>query len=268
MLQDASEAGKFMTSNLGVVGSSPTGLTKMKSWASTGHPLSKRRCPTVPALGITPSRNSVCLTGQPATPRPRLLALPSILVVPGSLLTCPSIAPDLCSQRNRQRRSRARSGSTLAWPLSLPVLLLCRWFDILFSSPCSTEPVGTFLVRGARLFVRPRILLIAGVADGFFRVRLLHRFSSFDLQTRYSAVVTEREKGSCVVDSCMRHGPEHRRPRARRSAAALKVRRRAPVRLRSWKRPETSVTLGNSVATGACVIEDTDLAVLCGNPWL
>jgi hypothetical protein len=209
------------------------------------------------------------LPDRPARhPRPRLLALPSILVVPGSLLTCPSIAPDLCSQRNRQRPSRARFGSTLAWPLSLPVLLLCRWFDILFSSPCSTEPVGTFLVRGARLFVRPRILLIAGVADGFFRVRLLHRFSSFDLQTRYSAVVTEREKGSCVVDSCMRHGPEHRRPRARRSAAALKVRRRAPVRLRSWKGPETSVTLGNPVATGACVIEDTDLAVLCGNPWL
>jgi len=175
-------------------------------------------------MGITPSRNSVCLTGRPATPRPRLLALPSILVVPGSLLTCPSIAPDLCSQRNRQRPSRARFGSTLAWPLSLPVLLLCRWFDILFSSPCSTEPVGTFLVRGARLFVRPRILLIAGVADGFFRVRLLHRFSSIDLQTRYSAVVTGSDglsRGAAIprtmadwvpvggLDAVYPNGPRH-----------------------------------------------------------
>jgi len=139
-------------------------------------------------------------------------AFPANAVLPAVVLdrilrhaTVVPIAADLSDAESHVRHvvstPRARFGSTLARPLSLPVLLLGSWFDILFSSPCSTEPVGAFLVRGARLFVRPRILLVAGVADGFFGVRLLHRFSSFDLQTRYSAVVTGREKNPGVVDS-------------------------------------------------------------------
>jgi hypothetical protein len=41
-----------------------------------------------------------------------------------------------------------RSPVAAGWPLSFPVLLLRRRFDILFSGPCPPEPVGTFLVGG------------------------------------------------------------------------------------------------------------------------
>jgi hypothetical protein len=58
----------------------------------------------------------------------------------------------------------------------VPLRSCCSVAGSTFCFPAlSPRTGGTFLVRRARLFVRPRVLLIARVADGFFRERLERR---------------------------------------------------------------------------------------------
>lgn len=53
--------------------------------------------------------------------------------------------------------------------------LLLRRLDIFLSGPGAAKPVGSLLLRGTRLLVRPGVLLVAGMTHRVFCVGLLQR---------------------------------------------------------------------------------------------
>ena len=51
--------------------------------------------------------------------------------------------------------------------------LLLRWLDVFLSGPGAAKPVGSLLLRGTRLLVRPGVLLVTGMTHRVFCVGLL-----------------------------------------------------------------------------------------------